>query len=308
MTVQVAEAAVDYLLENCSNYARVTFFGGEPLLEFELIKHITCYIEKKAKRTVNLDIVTNGTLLNDEILCFAHDNNIHIGVSYDGLLNDTNRVNEDGNPVLVIDDLTDVIMKFKMSSLSVIDVNNVNIWHKNVLRLKELGFKAMNFFIDYQSHWKAEHVKLLRREFFKIADSYIQWAKNGDKIDITKIDDMVAAYSSKFGLSKTKVNRDFVYSISVNGDVYPYASAVGNENLNLGNVVSGMNQERLEKVNNLGFVKGCEKCPINDACVAAMGNNITDELEPIAFPIACHGYKIAFDVADLVVNELLKKY
>ena len=66
-----------------------------------------------------------------------------------------------------------------------------------------------------------------------------------------------------------------------------------------------MNQYLLEKVNNLRFVNGCEKCPINDACVAAIGNNLTDEPEPFAYPIACHGYKISFDAANYVLSKLM---
>jgi len=91
----------------------------------------------------------------------------------------------------------------------------------------------------------------------------------------------------------------------VNGDVYSFASAVGNKYLCLGNVVTGMNQPLLNKVNTLGFAKGCDKCLINDVCVAAKGNIITDTIEPHAYPIACHGYKIAFDVADYVLNALI---
>lgn len=305
MSVEVAEAAVDYLLKECGKYARVTFFGGEPLLEFELIRHITDYIRAKSTAPVMLDIVTNGTMLTDDFFEYAHKEGILISISYDGLLNDTNRINEDMEPVLNVAKYKDAIIKYGITSAGVIDVDNVGIWHDNVLHLKDLGFKSMDFFINYQSPWKKEHVGILRREFFKIADSYIKWIKDDDKIRMTKIDDMVRAYSSKFGLSKTKVRRDLVYSVAVNGDVYPYASAVGNKNLLLGNVVSGMNHELLNKVNTLGFVKGCEKCPINDACVAAKGNIITDEIEAFAYPIACHGYKIAFDVADYVMNELV---
>ena len=305
MTVEVAEAAVDYLLKECGKYARVTFFGGEPLLEFELIQHITDYIHRKATYPVMLDIVTNGTLLTEEFLKYADKNNIHISISYDGLLNDTNRIDENMKPALDIARLKDAIIKHDMTSASVIDVNNVALWHDNVLHLKDLGFKSMDFFINYSSPWKLEHVEILRREFFKIADTYIKWIAEDDKVRIAKIDEMVRAYSSKFELSKTRIRRDLVYSVATNGDVYPYASAVGNKNLCIGNVVTGMNQTLLNKVNTLGFVKGCEKCPINDACVAAKGNIITDEIEPYAYPIACQGYKIAFDVADYVFNALI---
>jgi len=305
MSVEVAEAAVDYLLQECGEYARVTFFGGEPLLEFDLIQRITDYIHSKSDRPVMLDIVTNGTLLTEEFFEYADKNGIMISISYDGLLNDTNRVNEDMKSVLDVARYKDAIGKYGITSASVVDVNNVDIWHDNVLHLRDLGFKSMDFFINYSSPWKAEHVKIMRREFFKIADTYVKWIKGNDKVRIAKIDDMVRAYSGKFGLSKTRVRRDLVYSVAVNGDVYPYASAVGNKSLHLGNVVTGMNQELLNKINTLGFVKGCEKCPINDACVAAKGNIITDAIEPHAFPIACNGYKIAFDAANYVLNELL---
>ena len=307
MSTNVAESAVDYLLQKCGEYAHVTFFGGEPLLEFELIQHIVNYIRNKSNVPVMMDIVTNGTLLTDDFFEYAHKNGIRISISYDGLLNDTNRVNEHNKPVLDITLYKEAISKYDITSASVIDVDNVGIWHDNVLHLRDLGFKSMDFFINYQSPWKAEHVEILRREFFKIGETYVKWAKAGDKIRMAKIDDMVRAYSGKFGLTKTKVRRDLVYSVATNGDVFPYASAVGNMNLHLGNVVTGMNQTMLEKVNTLGTVKGCEDCPINDACVAAKGNIITDSLEPHAYPIACNGYKIAFDVADYVLNALLEE-
>jgi len=305
MPAEVAEAAVDYLLQECGKYARVTFFGGEPLLEFDLIQHITEYIRSKTTLPVMLDIVTNGTLLTEEFFEYADLNRILISISYDGILNDTNRVNEDLEPVLDIARYKDAIGRYGITSASVIDVNNVGIWHDNVLHLRELGFKSMDFFVNYSSPWKAGHVEVMRREFFKIADTYVKWVKDNDKVRLAKIDDMVRAYSSKFELSNTRVRRDLVYSVAVNGDVYPYASAVGNKNLCLGNVVSGMDQTLLDRVNSLGFVKGCETCPINDACVAAKGNIITDSIEPYAYPIACHGYKIAFDVADYVLNALI---
>jgi uncharacterized protein len=307
MSAEVAEAAVDYMLQNCGKYAKVTFFGGEPLLELELIRHVTDYIHRKTTSPVIMNIITNGTLLTGEIFEYFDKNKIQINISYDGLLNDTNRVDKKMKPVLDIAQYKNAIEKYKIESNSVIDVNNVGIWHDNVLHLRDLGFKSMGFFINYSSPWKSDHIEILRREFFKIADTYVKWINEGNKVQIGKIDDMVRAYSSKFGLSKTQVKRDLVYSVAANGDVYPYASAVGNNNLYLGNVISGMNQARLNKINNLGFVKGCEKCPINDACVAAKGNIITNSIEPHAYPIACHGYKIAFDAADYVLNALITK-
>jgi len=69
--------------------------------------------------------------------------------------------------------------------------------------------------------------------------------------------------------------------------------------------VTEINNDMLERVTNLGFVKGCESCVLNKACAAAIGNIITDDFLPYAYPIACHGYKIAFDTADKIMNKLV---
>jgi sulfatase maturation enzyme AslB (radical SAM superfamily) len=305
MSEEVAMSAIDFLLASCKAYARVTFYGGEPLLEEPLLKKVVEYIQAKSHLPVGIGIVTNGTLISDSFLGFAEKHKIRIAVSYDGLKNDDNRRDEDGCALLDISRLSDAITKHELISSSVVTTGNVGILYDNIVHLKELGFRNMNLFLDYSSSWKAQHVELLRTAFERIAEKYVEWLISGDRVHINKIDDMIAGYASDFGLSKTEVQRDMAYSVAVDGNVYPYASAVGNENLCLGNVVTGMDHEKMEKVANIGFVKGCESCVINKACVAAIGNIITDDLLPFAYPIACHGYKIAFDTADWIVNKLL---
>ena len=305
MSEETAIAAIDLLLSKCTDYARVTFYGGEPLLEEPLLRKVTEYIKAKSHRPVGLGIVTNGTLINDSFLEFAWENNITIAVSYDGLGNNDNRLNEKGCALLDISRLKDAITQNRIISSSVITTANVGILYENVLHLRELGFRHMNFFIDYSCQWEEEHVTQMRTAFERIAEKYVEWVKIGDRVRISKIDYMISCYTSEFGLSPTKVRRDLVFSVAANGNVYPYASAVGNENLCLGNVVTGLNDEKIKKVTSAGYVKGCETCVLKDACAAGIGNNLTDDLTPIAFPISCHGYKIAFDTADWIMNKLL---
>jgi uncharacterized protein len=306
MSEEVAMSAIDFLLDSCQKYARVTFFGGEPLLEEPLLRKMTEYIKEKSHRPVWLGVITNGTLISDSFLEFAEKHNIKISLSYDGVTNDDNRVNKDGCALLGISRLSDAITKYQFFSSSVITPENVGKLYDNVVYLKELGFRHINLFLDYYSHWEAKHAELLRTAFERIAVKYVEWLQSGDHVRINKIDDMIACYTSDFGLSNTNVKRDMAYSVAVDGNVYPYASAVGNENLCLGNVVTGMNSDRMERVASMGFVKGCESCVINKACVSAIGNFITDDLQPAAYPIACAGYKISFDTADWIVNKLLE--
>jgi sulfatase maturation enzyme AslB (radical SAM superfamily) len=255
---------------------------------------------------VHLGLITNGTLISDSFLEFAEKHNIKISLSYDGVTNDDNRINKDGCALLDISRLSDAITKSQFFSSSVITPEDVGKLYDNVVNLKELGFRDINLFLDYYSNWEAKHAKLLRTAFERIAEKYVEWLQSGDHVRINKIDDMIACYTSDFGLSNTKVKRDMAYSVAVDGNVYPYASAVGNENLCLGNVVTGMNHDRMERVANMGFVKGCETCLINKACVSAIGNFITDDLQPSAYPIACAGYKISFDTADWIVTKLME--
>ena len=308
MTEEVAKAAVDYAIKHSGKYVRVNFFGGEPLLRFDLIQYVTNYIKTATDKPTRLDIVTNGTLLSQEFFDFAVENKIRISLSYDGLANDDNRVNEDGKGLLDISKYREEIKKYRIVSASVLNTDNIGMWHDNIVHLKELGFRFMDFFIDYKSNWKKHHVDILREEYRKIGESYVKWMNEGDKVSITKLDDMIGAYMSKFNLDKVRMVRDYAYSIDVNGDIYPYASAVGNKNLLLGNVVTGEKTPAMAILESAGMVESCRGCCINDACVSAKGNEITDELVPIAKPIACASYKLAFDTADYIVNARLDNF
>lgn len=80
-----AEKTVDFILQTTANFITIEFQGGEPLLNFDIIKHIVEY-SKKTNRTkqVFFSIVTNLSLMNEEILSFCSDNEISICTSLDG--------------------------------------------------------------------------------------------------------------------------------------------------------------------------------------------------------------------------------
>ena len=69
MDISLAEKAIDYYLEHSSQAAElmVGFYGGEPLLKMDLIKHCVSYIKAKATdKVVKFTVTTNGTLLTIE--------------------------------------------------------------------------------------------------------------------------------------------------------------------------------------------------------------------------------------------------
>ncbi len=89
MSEETAFRAVDWLIENSKGIDRVniSFFGGEPLLNFPLIRKTVEYAKVKVSeknKKVTFSLTTNGSLLTDEIISFLREEKIVPMVSFDG--------------------------------------------------------------------------------------------------------------------------------------------------------------------------------------------------------------------------------
>ena len=87
MSFELAEKTVDFIFQTPSNSITMEFQGGEPLLNFPVVKHITKYAKKLAtekKKNLHLALVTNLTLMDEEKLSFIIENNISLCTSLDG--------------------------------------------------------------------------------------------------------------------------------------------------------------------------------------------------------------------------------
>lgn len=100
MNLNTAENAVDIALQSPSKYLNFEFQGGEPLLNFDLIKHIVEYSqERKGTHEITYNVVSNLTLLTDEILEFLVKYNFGVSTSIDGSerVHNSNRPFVDGS-------------------------------------------------------------------------------------------------------------------------------------------------------------------------------------------------------------------
>ena len=89
MSFEVAKQAIDFLIENSGSRRNleVDFFGGEPLMNFEVVKEITAYcrsIEKEKGKNFRFTLTTNGVLLDDEVIDFANKECHNVVLSLDG--------------------------------------------------------------------------------------------------------------------------------------------------------------------------------------------------------------------------------
>ena len=89
MSFEVGKRALDFLVENSGtrHNLEVDFFGGEPLMNFEVVKKLVAYarsIEKEKGKNFRFTLTTNGVLIDDEVIDFANKEMSNVVLSLDG--------------------------------------------------------------------------------------------------------------------------------------------------------------------------------------------------------------------------------
>lgn len=101
MSIEIAKKSIDFYAEHSdeAKVAKVGFYGGEPLIAFDLIRKVVEYAKTVIKdKNIIFTMTTNGTLINDEIINFLVENKFIVLFSIDGpqRIHDKKRVKADG--------------------------------------------------------------------------------------------------------------------------------------------------------------------------------------------------------------------
>ena len=111
MSLEVGKKALDYLVDHSGNRRNleVDFFGGEPLMNFDVVKQLVEYgnnIAKKKNKNFRFTITTNGVLLSDDKIKYINEHMHNVVLSLDGRkeINDANRplINGRGSYDLIV--------------------------------------------------------------------------------------------------------------------------------------------------------------------------------------------------------------
>ena len=104
MSLEVGKRALDFLIENSGTRRNleVDFFGGEPLMNFDVVKELVAYArerEKECGKNFRFTLTTNGLLINDDVIDFANRECSNVVLSLDGRkeVHDRFRVDYAGN-------------------------------------------------------------------------------------------------------------------------------------------------------------------------------------------------------------------
>lgn len=89
MSFEVGKRALDFLIENSGTRRNleVDFFGGEPLMNFDVVKKLVEYarsIEKEKGKNFRFTLTTNGVLVDDDVIDFANKEMSNVVLSLDG--------------------------------------------------------------------------------------------------------------------------------------------------------------------------------------------------------------------------------
>ena len=146
MTYETAKKAVDIALQSPSKYCSFEFQGGEPLTNFEVIKYIIEYSKaNKGDKDIEYNLVSNLTLLTEEMIEFFIANNVSICTSIDG----DNKLQNINRPYKNNDSYKETVKKIKMLQKRNIKINAIETTTKfSLCKYKEIVDEYINLGLD----------------------------------------------------------------------------------------------------------------------------------------------------------------
>ena len=232
----------------------VSYFGGEPLLEFDRMARWTRVVQKLAEKTgrreVEFSVTTNATILSDKILSFFEHYPFHVAWSVDGLGDDHDRfrpfVGGRASSGLVWRNLEQVGKRLRRTSIHLV-VNPANVAGITpaVKRLVELGFRDFTLLPNMEADWNFEAQKAAHDSYFDLAEFYWQQVAGGMALTVSPFVAMEGQSTSKCGCGFGVQD----VAVSPKGNLYPCARLVGTdtrEEMRLGDVVGGLDGRKVK--------------------------------------------------------------
>jgi len=298
MDEDTARAIVDFILTSPADFLTIEFQGGEMLLNFDIVKFVIEYAEKKAReknKKIGFNIVTNITLMSEEILEFFKKHHIvGISTSFDGPkeVHDKNRKYLSGrgtydDVVYWIKRINDEFGRyFSLSAMSTITRYSLPYYKEIVDEFYELGFRRiwprfLNILGNADAHWKK--IGYPADEYLKFYKNMLDYIMKMNKAGKRMIEVYSYSLSNKI-LSEYPMNNVDMWSpcgagigqllYNHNGDIFTCdeAKILGDE-FKLGNVRENTIEEVIKhptviSMMNISskFPLICDNCPFSPYC------------------------------------------
>lgn len=237
--------------------SNITFFGGEPLLNKDLIKDIVSYNEKNNLK-YSYVINTNALLIDDLDIEFYLKYEITLNISLDGNKDSNleNRCNENEFNKIIIN-VRNVISKgINVYINYVISPNNIKYFHESICYLKKENITKVCLLINYDALWNNKDIELFRNELLKCFDLILEGIQNKDFFIYPIFNKLNAILDGK-EIKKCDFGRDTIV-VSAAGKLYPCVSFVSNKDYEI--------KAKEDSFKNIVNIDKCKKCKYIDYC------------------------------------------
>ncbi len=279
MSFEVGKKALDFLVENSGSRRNleVDFFGGEPLLNFDVVKQLVAYgreLEKERDKHFRFTLTTNGVLLNDDVIDFANREMDNIVLSIDGRKEVHDRMrpfkNGEGSYDYIIDKFKKVAESRKQSKYYVRGTftrENLD-FVKDVLSLADQGFEQISVEPvvagpEEPYAIREEDIPIICQGYDELAREMLKREKEGRGFNFFHyMIDLSGGPCVYKRLSGCGSGTEYL-AVTPWGDFYPCHQFVGEEQFCLGNVDEGIVNTELRdrfKMCNVYAKEECRKC------------------------------------------------
>ena len=321
MSFEVGKKALDFLIANSGNRINleVDFFGGEPLMNWNVVKQLVEYgrsQEKEHNKKFRFTLTTNGVLLNDEIMEFCNREMNNVVLSLDGRpeVNDRMRPFRNGKGSYEL-----IVPKFQKFAKSrgekdyfvrgTFTRNNLDFGN-DVLHYADLGFEKLSMepvvaAPEEPYSIREEDLPQIMDEYDRLAKEFVKRQKEGRGFKFFHFMlDLSQGPCVAKRLSGCGSGTEYL-AVTPWGDLYPCHQFVGNEEFLLGNVDTGVVNTKVRDEFKLCNVYAKEKCKncfarfyCSGGCAANSFNfhgSITD-----AYDIGCEMQKKRIECAIMI--------
>jgi len=279
MSAEVGKQAIDYLIESSGHRKNleVDFFGGEPLLNFEVVKEIVRYarsLEEANGKHFRFTITTNGILLDEDKKQFINQEMDNIVLSIDGRkeVNDKMRIRIDGSGSYdsIINKFIDIAESRNQDNYYVRGTftrENLD-FKEDVLHLADMGFKQISVepvVAEAEASYmlREEDLPTLFEQYESLAAEYVQRKKDGRGFQFFHfMVDLSGGPCILKRLSGCGAGHEYV-AVAPNGDIYPCHQFVGDETKKLGHVSKQGLKEEVSQIfrnSNVYTKPACKDC------------------------------------------------
>ncbi|MGQ0766362.1 MAG: quinohemoprotein amine dehydrogenase maturation protein [Gemmatimonadota bacterium] len=261
MDEATARQSVDFMFAESGEQPRVhlTFFGGETLLNFKVLRSTMDYAREKALQAgkeIDASLTTNATLLRDEVIDWIVDNDIGVTVSMDGAREqqDSQRVfaNGKGSYDVVAPRVRELLRRHRRRPVGArVTLTRENLAVREIYRhlRDELGFYEVGF-APVTTGWQRDHTiaeegfEFMLTQFQELASDYLATSLEGRHHGFSNVRDtieeihkgMAKAYPCGAGMG--------LLGVATDGDVSLCHRFAGSREHKLGSVFEGLDRDR----------------------------------------------------------------